>query len=87
MKIDTYSKVILTGIAIFLGFIAFDYKPSINAQAGLMGGNEMVLRGMGDTTHFKDGRIRFCTLPEDKSRRVKGFRWTDDKPICGPWSD
>jgi len=38
MKTDAYTKVVLTGIAIFLGFIAFDYKPTINAQAGTSGG-------------------------------------------------
>ena len=82
MKTDAYTKVVLTGIAVFLGFIAFDYKPSIKAEAGLMGGNEMVLRGWGNTTHFKDGRIRFCTLIPKP-----GFPPIDQKPRCGPWSD
>ena len=42
MKTDTYTKVVLTGIAIFLGVIAFDYKPSMKAEAGIMGGGEMI---------------------------------------------
>jgi hypothetical protein len=42
MKIDGYTKVVLTGIAIFLGVIAFDYKPTINAQAASSGGSEMI---------------------------------------------
>ena len=43
MKTDTYTKVVLTGIAIFLGVIAFDYKPSMKAEAGIMGGGEMIV--------------------------------------------
>ncbi len=62
MKIDTYSKVILTGIAIFLGFIAFDYKPSINAEAGLMGGGDMIVpTGTGAYVwQLRNGAIRYC---------------------------
>jgi len=87
MKTDTYTKVVLTGIAIFLGFIAFDYKPSMKAEAGIMGGGEILLKGMGSATHLKDGKIRFCSLPDDKSVEIKGWDWLDDKPKCGPWSD
>ena len=33
MKIDTFTKIVLTSIAVFLGCIAFDYKPNIRAEA------------------------------------------------------
>ena len=61
MKTDTYTKVVLTGIAIFLGVIAFDYKPSMKAEAGIMGGGEMISAGTeNDVWHLRDGRIRRC---------------------------
>ena len=37
MRIDTYTKVLLTGIFLFLGVIAFDLKPDIEAQASSSG--------------------------------------------------
>tara|TARA_A100001037_G_scaffold182350_1_gene163357 strand:+ start:227 stop:490 length:264 start_codon:yes stop_codon:yes gene_type:complete len=85
MKIDTYSKVILTGIAIFLGFIAFDYKPTINAQAGLMGGNEMIaaLSGSHAFWHLKDGKIRFCKAKRDRANKRGAYYSIAD---CGNWS-
>ena len=66
MKIDTYSKVILTGIAIFLGCIAFDYKPTINAQAKNSGGVEMISAGAnGEVWHLRNGLIRRCSINTD----------------------
>jgi hypothetical protein len=80
MKIDTYTKVVLTGIAIFLGFIAFDYKPRINAQAGITGGNEMIAHS--DSTevsatvwHLRDGKIRRCWGKNISQVRCDG--WSD----------
>ena len=63
MKIDGYTKVVLTGIAMFLGVIAFDYKPTINAQASSSNGGEMLLNteGSNGVFHLKDGKIRRCT--------------------------
>lgn len=71
MKIDTYTKVVLTGILILLGAIAFDYKPTIQAQASSSGGVEMVVTG-GDLRvfHLKDGKIRVCDIRN-----------------CHPWMD
>ena len=54
MKIDTYTKVVLTGILILLGAIAFDYKPTM-----IMGGNEMIAGGQYGF-HLKDGKVRVC---------------------------
>ena len=80
MKTDTYTKVVLTGIAIFLGVIAFDYKPSMKAEAGIMGGNEMIAHSdsweKGATVwHLRDGKIRRCW--------GKGT----SKVHCDGWSD
>ena len=64
MKTDTYTKVVLTGIAIFLGVIAFDYKPSMKAEAGIMGGGEMIApTGTGPHVwHLRDGKMRYCYI-------------------------
>jgi hypothetical protein len=66
MKTDAYTKVVLTGIAIFLGFIAFDYKPSMKAEAGIMGGSEMIAAAptglKKEVWHLKDGKIRMCDI-------------------------
>jgi hypothetical protein len=76
MKTDAYTKVVLTGIAVFLGFIAFDYKPTINAQAGIMGGSEMISASDHFVWHLRDSKIRVCQAP---GQRVK--------PTCYAWSD
>ena len=74
MKIDTYSKVVLTGILIFLGVIAFDYKPTINAQASSSSGVEMISAGQGKNVwHLKDGKVRYCFL----GAGVECFRWRE----------
>ena len=63
MKIDTYTKVLLTGIFLFLGVIAFDLKPDIEAQASSSGGVEMIVNTDRPMLgHLKDGKIRFCTV-------------------------
>ncbi len=63
MKTDTYTKGVLTGIAIFLGFIAFDYKPNINAQASSSSGVEMISEGQSKIVwHLKAGKVRYCFL-------------------------
>jgi len=64
MKTDRYTKVVLTGIAILLGVIAFDYKPTINAHAGIMGGSEMISSTSTNTDtflwHLRNGKLRVC---------------------------
>jgi hypothetical protein len=76
MKADTYTKVVLTGIAIFLGFIAFDYKPSMKAEAGIMGGGEMIAPNPSDERvwHLQNGKIRLCYFDRGKTH-------------CSGWSD
>ena len=69
MKTDTYTKVVLTGIAICLGVIAFDYKPTINAQASSSKGGVMIAPHEGGSVyHLKDGKIRYCT-------NLKCYEW------------
>jgi hypothetical protein len=69
MKTDTYTKVVLTGIAIFLGAIAFDYKPGMKAEAGIAGGGEMIVAARGDLVRGHgsaavwqsgNGKVRAC---------------------------
>ena len=82
MKIDGYTKVVLTGIAILLGFIAFDYKPRMEAEAGMMGSDEMISslseRGVW---HLRDGQIRLCIATGEHSREP-----TEANVHCGPWN-
>ena len=80
MKTDTYTKVVLTGIAIFLGFIAFDYKPTINAHAGITGGSEMIMQ-YGDSVdfwHLRDGKLRYCSPTRYAAGGIRGancYKW------------
>ena len=62
MKTDTYTKVVLTGILILLGAIAFDYKPTIQAQAQTSGGGEMIAPSekSDGLWHLQNNRIRYC---------------------------
>jgi hypothetical protein len=64
MKTDAYTKVVLTGIAIFLGVIAFDYKPSMKAEAGILDEIEMIAatnaKGVAFVWHLKNGKVRVC---------------------------
>ncbi len=77
MKIDTYTKVLLTGIFLFLGVIAFDLKPDIEAQAGIMGGNEMIAVDSENTVfHMKDGKVRRC-IYFVRGERTKCTAWNN----------
>ncbi|MDC3347509.1 hypothetical protein OAW32_02885 [bacterium] len=85
MKTDAYTKVVLTGIAVFLGFIAFDYKPSMKAEAGIMGGGEMI---MSDSAagfwHLRDGKLRWCIGKKKYSDKPPRQYLS---PECAKWSD
>ena len=76
MKTDAYTKVVLTGIAVFLGFIAFDYKPNMKAEAGIMSGSEMISAANYSAWHLRDGKLRLCSARQE-----------DYKAICYAWSD
>ena len=79
MKTDTYTKVVLTGIAIFLGFIAFDYKPSMKAEAGIMGGGDIIVSGGPEGIwHMQSGKIRFCSANDYYGKPPQGI-------VCKNW--
>ncbi len=84
MKIDTYTKVLLTGIFLFLGMMVFEIKPIMKAEAGLMGGGEMIsatTKG-GVIAHLRDGEIRICTA----GGYLSGDGWNLSTPAeCSPW--
>ena len=62
MKIDTFTKIVLTSIAIFLGCIAFDYKPNIRAEAHTANSdNVMVADAEGGVWVLKGNTMRYCT--------------------------
>ena len=62
MKIDWYTKAVLTVIAIGVGFLVFEQKPVKEAQA-FMGGGEMISAGSDKYVfHLKGGKIRFCEV-------------------------
>ena len=88
MKIDTYMKVLLTAAVLLLGVIAFDYRPNIEAKAGIMGGGEMILGDPKAFLHMKDGKFRFCVVGYYYD--WGSMRLEDDKTdgfICSPFSD
>ena len=62
MQIDTYTKVVLTVIAIGVGLLVFDQKPVKDAQAANVSGN-YILSTAGNNVgvwQMADVRIRFC---------------------------
>ena len=73
MKIDWYTKAVLTVIAIGVGFLVFEQKPVKEAHA-FMGGGEMIAADSSGVYYLKDGKIRYCV----------GTR--DNPPFCSPWS-
>jgi hypothetical protein len=94
MQLDKYTKALLTVAVLFLGVIAFDYKPDIQAQAGIMGGGEMISAGGYEefkapgleyfrsyVWQLKDGKIRICykdVLGENHP--------SPNHPTCLDWS-
>ena len=73
MKIDWYTKAVLTVIAIGVGFLVFEQKPVKEAQA-FMGGGEMIAADSSGVYHLKNGKIRYCVGD------------TRDGAECSPWS-
>jgi hypothetical protein len=81
MTIDKYTKVVLTGILIFLGVIAFDYKPIINAQA-----TTSVSRGMISTV-IEEGGVGLVTrVWQLNDRRIRQCYAAGRQTYgCYPW--
>ena len=77
MKLDAYTKVVLTSIAILLGFIVFDLRTALKEKSEATGNNEMIsAEQVGGVWHLRNGKIRFCAL---KSRTgYDCFAWTKD---------
>ena len=71
MKIDLYTKLVLTVIAIGIGMLVFEQKPMKEAQAGIMGGGEMIVsQESGWVWHMKDGKVRWCMLESENHYSV-----------------
>jgi len=66
MQIDTYTKVVLTVIAIGVGLLVFDQKPVKDAQAANASGGYMFshIEGSLGVWHMERHRIRYCYLEE-----------------------
>ena len=76
MKTDLYTKAVMTLIALFLGAIVFDIKPSINAHAELAGSVEMIeYSDTHEFYHMKDGRVRECWHKGDEARCTPWLKW------------
>ena len=62
MQIDTYTKVVLTVIAIGVGLLVFDQKPVKDAQAANASGDYMLsqIEGSLGVWHMNSRVIRFC---------------------------
>ena len=77
MKIDLFTKGILTVIAVALGFIAFDTQPVKQAKA-YGGGYEVLSRGDVRGFWVKDGyRVKLCRYEPDASGKC--FQWQSIK--------
>ena len=63
MKIDTFTKIVLTSIAIFLGCIAFDYKPNIRAEAHTANSDSVMVpeTKSGGVWVMKGNKIKYCS--------------------------
>ena len=73
MKIDWYTKAVLTVIAIGVGFLVFEQKPVKEAQA-FMGGGEMISAASENYVfHLKGGKIRRCFL----GYKTRCYPWTE----------
>jgi hypothetical protein len=74
MKIDLYTKLVLTVIAIGIAMLVFEQKPMKEAQAGIMGGGEMIATPSRHAIvfHLKDGKVRFCEM--DKRLQCTGYQ-------------
>jgi hypothetical protein len=62
MQIDTYTKVVLTVIAIGVGLLVFDQKPVKDAQAANASGDYMLsqIEGSLGVWHMDGNRVRYC---------------------------
>ena len=62
MKIDFYTKVVLTIIAIGVTIPMISNPPiTKHANAAFGGGSEMIVTGQGSMMwHLKDGKVRYC---------------------------
>ena len=83
MRIDTYTKVLLTGIILFLGMMVFEVKPNMKAEAGIMSTNEILYAprmAMRYVFHLRDGKLRIC----DAGRESGGWN-IELPPQCSPW--
>ena len=76
MKIDWYTKAVLTVIAIGVGLLVFEQKPVKEAQA-FMGGGEMIAGSGGHDKvwHLKNGKVRYC-LSRPSLSDVKCYKWS-----------
>ena len=74
MKIDWYTKAVLTVIAIGVGFLVFEQKPVKEAQA-FTGGGEMISAASENYVfHLKGGKIRWC---QRGGSFVNCYRWSE----------
>ena len=69
MKIDTFTKIVLTSIAVFLGCIAFDYKPNIRAEAQTAYSGKMIAPDAnGGIWYMRGSGVRYC----DRTKGILG---------------
>ena len=81
MKIDLYTKAVLTVIAIGVGLLVLEQNPIKKAHAAF-GGSEVITAGASSGNdpmvwHLKGGKLRHCFFA--------GQGW-DYPPKCGAWS-
>ena len=86
MKIDLYTKAVLTVIAIGVGFLVFEQKPVKEAYASSSGSDTI---SAGKTSgqyqlhgvyHLQNGKIRFCRARTQVQDPVI------IRTFCGEWN-
>ena len=79
MKLDIYTKVVLTVIALLLAVVAFDREPVGPAQAASGADRMIVITDAGLLAwHMSGDRVRICAI---------GEKSPFDPPMCSAWGD
>ena len=75
MKPGLYTKVVLTAIAIFLGVIAFEYRPMKLAPAAVGSSVNIIRTGTGTFWRVEGKEIRQCHLGPEHDQGLHCREW------------
>ena len=75
METDMITKLLLTGILMFLGILVIGNPPATNKAQAFGSGGEMIAGGESFIWQLKDGKVRQCY----------GFIQGKKDPRCSNW--